>query len=243
MFLQDGTWPRNSPAFWENLKKLLPTIKYFEFTGGEPFLIEEHFKLLRYAVDQNYSKRIDIHYNTNGTVYPTDEEVALWGKFRNVEIAISIDNVGDRFEYERYGARWKEVQDNIKKFNMMKTDLITTQVCMTINIQNVYYLPELCEWVNGQEFDLVHFNMLHDPNTMCINKMTTQAQKLVIDRLSTYPFTVKHKVEISKIIQFIQNGSGSDGQEFLRKMQTTDEYRKQSFLDSHKEIAKAMGYE
>jgi hypothetical protein len=89
----------------------------------------------------------------------------------------------------------------------MKTDLITTQVCMTINIQNVYYLPELCEWVNEQEFDLVHFNMLHDPNTMCISKMTTQAQKLVIDRLSTYPFTVKHKVEISKIIQFIQNGS------------------------------------
>ena len=73
MFLQDGTWPRNSPAFWENLKELLPTIKYIEFTGGEPFLIEEHFKLLRYAVDQNYSKRIDIHYNTNGTVYPNDE--------------------------------------------------------------------------------------------------------------------------------------------------------------------------
>jgi MoaA/NifB/PqqE/SkfB family radical SAM enzyme len=243
MFLQDGTWPRNSPAFWENLKKLLPTTKYIEFTGGEPFLIEEHFKLLRYAVDQNYSKRIDIHYNTNGTVYPNDEEVSLWKKFRRVEIAISIDNVGDRFEYERYGARWEEVTANIVKFNAMKTDLITTQVCMTINIQNVYYLPELCEWVNEQKFDLVYFNMLHDPNTMCINKMTTQAQKLVIDRLSTYPFIVKHKVEIDKIIQFIQNGQGSDGVEFLRKMQTTDTYRKQSFLDTHPEIAKAMGYE
>jgi hypothetical protein len=85
--------------------------------------------------------------------------------------------------------------------------------------------------------------MLHDPDTMCISKMTTQAQKLVIDRLSTYPFTVKHKVEIGKIIQFIQNGSGSDGTEFLRKMQTTDEYRNQSFLDTHPEIAKAMGHE
>jgi hypothetical protein len=43
-------------------------------------------------------------------------------------------------------------------------------------------------------------------------------------------------------VQFIKNGEGSDGREFLRKMQQTDEYRKQSFLDSHKEIAKAMGY-
>jgi hypothetical protein len=73
--------------------------------------------------------------------------------------------------------------------------------------------------------------------------MTTQAQKLVIDRLSTYPFTVKHKVEIDKIIQFIQNGEGSDGVEFVRRMKQTDEYRNQSFLDTHEEIAKAMGYE
>jgi hypothetical protein len=43
-------------------------------------------------------------------------------------------------------------------------------------------------------------------------------------------------------VQFIKNGQGSDGQEFLRKMQTTDEYRNQSFLDTHREIALGMGY-
>ena len=242
MFLQDGAWPRNSPAFWENLKEILPNIKYFEFTGGEPFLIEEHFKLLRFAVEQGYSNRIDIHYNTNGTVYPSDEEVALWNKFNKVEIAVSIDNVGDRFEYERYGANWNEVQNNVIKFNNLKSAAISTQVCMTINVQNVYYLPELCDWVSTQAFDFVHFNMLHDPNVMCINKMTTQAQKLVIDRLTAYPFDIKHRVEVDKIIQFIENGQGSDGVDFVQRMKQTDEYREQSFLDSHEEIAKAMGY-
>jgi MoaA/NifB/PqqE/SkfB family radical SAM enzyme len=241
-FLQEGAWPRDNDIFWDDLKELLPSVKYFEFTGGEPFLIEEHFKLLRYAVEQEYSNRIDIHYNTNGTVYPSAEEVALWNKFNRVEIAVSIDNVGDRFEYERYGAVWAEVEDNIAKFNLLRSDRITTQVCMTINIQNVYYLPELCDWVNGQEFDYVYFNMLHDPNDMCINRMTPQAQELVIDRLTKYPFNTKHRVEIDKIIQFIQNGEGSDGTEFLRKMQQTDGYREQSFLTSHPEIARAMGY-
>jgi len=241
-FLQEGAWPRDNDIFWDDLKELLPSVKYFEFTGGEPFLIEEHFKLLRYAVEQEYSNRIDIHYNTNGTVYPSAEEVALWNKFNRVEIAVSIDNVGDRFEYERYGAVWAEVEDNIAKFNLLRSDRITTQVCMTINIQNVYYLPELCDWVNEQEFDYVYFNMLHDPNDMCINRMTPQAQELVIDRLTKYPFNTKHRVEIDKIIQFIQNGEGSDGTEFLRKMQQTDGYREQSFLTSHPEIARAMGY-
>jgi hypothetical protein len=73
--------------------------------------------------------------------------------------------------------------------------------------------------------------------------MTTPAQELVIDRLTTHEFSPKHRAEILRIIQFIRNGEGSDGREFLQKMQTTDTYRKQSFIESHKEIAKAMGYE
>jgi hypothetical protein len=73
--------------------------------------------------------------------------------------------------------------------------------------------------------------------------MTPNAQKLVIDRLSTYTFHPKYRAEILRIVQFIRNGEGSDGQEFLRKMQITDEYREQSLRDTHKEIAEAMGYE
>jgi len=240
-FLQEGAWPRESDAFWDNLKTLLPNIKYLEFTGGEPFLIEQHFEFLRYAVDTNHSKHIEIHYNTNGTVFP--ESAKLWNHFKHVEIAFSIDNVGDRFEYERYGANWLEVQDNIRQFTEMRGVKISTQLCTTMNIQNVYYLPELCEWIQDQIFDHVYFNMLHDPWHMCISKMTAAAQELVIDRLSAHTFHPKYRAEILRIVQFIRNGEGSDGQEFLQKMQTTDKYRKQSFLDTHTEIAKAMGYE
>ena len=239
-FLQDGAWPRETEVFWDNLKTLLPNIKYFEFTGGEPFLIEQHFELLRYAVEQGYSKNIEIHYNTNGTVFP--EQAELWNNFKHVEIAFSIDNVDSRFEYERYGARWEEVQNNIIEFTKMRSNKISTQLCTTMNIQNVYYLPELCEWISTQTFDHVYFNMLHDPWHMCISKMTLQAQELVIDRLTTHEFSSKHRAEVLRIVQFIRNGQGSDGKEFLRKMQTTDEYREQSFSDSHPEIARAMGY-
>jgi MoaA/NifB/PqqE/SkfB family radical SAM enzyme len=239
-FLQDGAWPRENDQFWKNLKTLLPNIKYFEFTGGEPFLIEQHFELLRYAVEQGYSKNIEIHYNTNGTVFP--EQAELWANFKHVEIAFSIDNVGTRFEYERYGANWELVQANIAKFTAMRSSKISTQLCTTMNIQNVYYLPELSDWILTQTFDHVYFNMLHDPWHMCISRMTPQAQELVIDRLTTHEFSPKHRAEVLRIVQFIKNGPGSDGKEFLRKMQTTDEYREQSFLDTHFEIAEAMGY-
>ena len=239
-FLQDGAWPRENPQFWDNLKTLLPNIKYFEFTGGEPFLIEQHFELLRYAVETGDSQHIEIHYNTNGTVLP--ESADLWNHFKHVEIAFSIDNTGARFEYERYGTNWIEVQDNIAKFTAMRSNKISTQLCTTMNIQNVYYLPEICEWISTQTFDHIYFNMLHDPWHMCISQMTPAAKQLVIDRLTNHNFTPKFKAEVMRIIKFIENGVSSDGHEFLVKMQQTDTYRNQSFLDSHNEIAKAMGY-
>ena len=239
-FLQDGAWPRENPQFWDNLKTLLPNIKYFEFTGGEPFLIEQHFDLLRYAVETGDSSHIEIHYNTNGTVLPESSD--LWNHFKHVEIAFSIDNVGNRFEYERYGADWSLVQDNIAKFTTMRSNKISTQLCTTMNIQNVYYLPEICDWILTQTFDHIYFNMLHDPWHMCISHMTTDAQALVIDRLSSHNFSPKFRAEVLRIIKFIENGEGSNGLEFLTKMQQTDAYRDQSFLTSHNEIAKAMGY-
>ena len=239
-FLQDGAWPRESEVFWDNLKQLLPNIKYLEFTGGEPFLIEQHFDLLRYAVEQGYAPNIEIHYNTNGTVFP--ESHTLWSHFKHVEVAFSIDNTGERFEYERYGAKWADVQTNIDRFNKLRNPKLSTQICLTVNIQNVYYLPELCDWISTQIFDHVYFNMLHDPWHMSIGRMTPVAIDIVIDRLINHVFDPKYRAEILRIVKFIQNGSGSDGQEFLRKMQITDEYRQQNLRDTHKEIAEAMGY-
>lgn len=245
-WLKAGKWPEESPGFWDNLKALLPNIKYFEFTGGEPWLIQEHFDLLQYAVDQNYSKNIDIHYNTNGTQTPLPH-VPQWNQFGRVDIAFSIDNVGERFEYERFGAKWDEVNLNIDRTHFAKKDMcsnITTQLCFTINIQNVYYLDELLAWADTKGFGSVYFNMLHSPNHMSIQYMTPSAQELVLNKLKTKFWTTdRYQQEINRVIKFIELGPGSDGQEFLRQMQQTDAYRKQKFQDTHPEIAEAMGYE
>jgi MoaA/NifB/PqqE/SkfB family radical SAM enzyme len=246
-WLKQGNWPEESPDFWANLKALLPQIKYFEFTGGEPWLIKEHWDLLEYAVKTGDSKHIDIHYNTNATVEPFGKDKSLlWESFGRVDIAFSIDNVGDRFEYERYGAKWYTANRIIDVTNFMKdTDCpnITTQLCFTINIQNVYYLDELLEWAEAKEFGSIYFNMLHSPDHMSIQRMTAEAQELVLNKLkTTFWKTDKHHAEIDNVIRFIENGPGSDGTEFLEKMQRTDAYRKQNFMDTHPEIARAMGY-
>jgi len=244
-WLKQGTWPQNKESnFWENLKELLPHVKYMEFTGGEPWLIQEHFELLNFAVEQKLSGGIEIHYNTNGTqsILP---HIELFSNFARVEIAYSIDNVGKRFEYERHGALWDEVNHNIEETTKLKKDLLNlqTQLCFTINVQNVYYIDELLEWAITKKFNDIFFNMLHNPKHMSIQHMTDEAKALVINKLeSTHWRSSKFSDEIKKIVNFIKNGTGSDGKEFLERMQLADNYRKQNFKDTHPEIANAMGY-
>jgi len=245
-WLKQGAWPRKSPAFWNNLIDILPNIRYIEFTGGEPWLIKEHFDLLRIAVDSGDSKHIDIHYNTNATHLPEDFDTEIWQYFGRVDIAFSIDNVGDRFEYERYGATWDQANKVIKyvHWSQLQYENITTQLCFTINIQNVYYLDELLAWADTKPFGSVYFNMLHSPDHMSIQRMTPAAKELVLNKLKTvFWASTKYQQEIDNVIKFIENGPGSDGSEFLFEMQRTDAYRKQNFKDTHPEIARAMGYE
>jgi MoaA/NifB/PqqE/SkfB family radical SAM enzyme len=241
--MQQGEWPRKSTVFWDNMRKMLPSIRYFDFTGGEPFMIQEHFDLLKYSVEQGYSKEQSIHYNTNGTQWPEGAE-ELWKEFKEVEIAFSIDNVGSRFELERSGAVWEEVNANIKKFIDMRSrhNNITLQVCLTINAQNVYYLEELCDWIAQQNFNYDYFNMLHDPRYFNIGEMTADAKELVIDKLRNGKFIAKHRVEIDRIIRFIENGPTSDGTRFVAEMKRLDARRGEDFRVTHPEIAKAMGY-
>jgi MoaA/NifB/PqqE/SkfB family radical SAM enzyme len=245
--LKQGKWPEESPDFWENLKALLPNIKYMEFTGGEPWMIQEHIDLLQFACETGDAKHIDIHYNTNATQWP-EKLFDIWTEFGRVDVAFSVDNVGKRFEYERYGADWDRANEIIdvvnRKTNHPPSGNITTQLCFTINIQNVFYLDELLDWADTKNFGSIYFNMLHSPNHMSIQYMTPTAQELVLNKLSTtFWKTTKYSQEIDNVINFIKNGKGSDGKEFLRQMQQTDSYRKQNFMDTHSEIAKAMGYE
>ena len=241
--LRAGEWPRKTDKFWTDLETLLPHVKYFEFTGGEPFLIKEHFNLLQRAVELGYAKNISIHYNTNGTTWDA-ELVEIWRHFENVEIAFSIDNIGKRFEIERSGATWADVCQNIENAKELRSRSrnITLQVCMTINIQNVYYFEELCGWIDTQGFNMVYVNMLHDPSHMNIGHMRECAKETVIEKLRAGMFHPKYRNDVEGIIRFIQNGQSTDGAEFCNFMKRTDDNRHENFAHTHAEIAEAMGY-
>ena len=156
--LREGRWPRESPMFWNQLELIADQIRYLEFTGGEPFLINEHFDFLQTLVDLGLAGNIEIHYNTNGTQYP-ERGLELWPHFRLVEIAFSIDDLETRFEYQRSNAQWNEVVANLERFRQLrsKSSNIQLQLCCTISIWNVVYFNDIAKWAETFAWDFVYW--------------------------------------------------------------------------------------
>lgn len=204
--MRSGAWPRNSPDFWQQLQHIVGDIRYLEFTGGEPFMIQEHFDLLQGLVDQGVASQIEIHYNTNGTHWP-QQAPAIWQHFRHVEIAFSIDDVEQRFEYQRSGAKWDEVNDNIARFRDLRAahNNISLQVCCTVNIFNVLYLADVAAWIDQQGFDFVYWNLLHDAPQWNIRSLHWAAKRFVENHLRWAQFAPQHRQEIDRIVTFMMS--------------------------------------
>ena len=206
-------------------------------------MIREHFELLKRAVDLGYSKNITVHYNTNGTLYPEELET-VWQQFERVEIALSIDNVGKRFEYERYLAVWDQVNNNVRKFEALKqkSNNIDLQLCFTVNILNVLYLDELLDWADTVEFDTYHWNMLHGPTEMSIACLPEDVKSKAIGILKQKTFSLEHQQEVDNVISMMLNGTSNNDSNLLKKLSVTDRYRKEHLSQTHPELAAILNY-
>jgi MoaA/NifB/PqqE/SkfB family radical SAM enzyme len=241
--LRQGAWPRENPTFWTEIDRVSSQIEYIEFTGGEPFMIEEHFDMLQGLVDRGLAGNIEIHYNTNGTQYP-EQGPAIWQHFKLVEIAFSIDDVGERFEYQRSNAHWAEVEANIARFKTLRSQSpnIRLQVCSTVNVFNVLYLAKLAEWNYSQGFDYVYWNMMHEAYYFSISTLPEEAKRAITVKLRTSGSASDATPEFERIVDFMNNGASLDGQLLRMKIADLDRKRQQNLCSVEPEFAQLIGY-
>ena len=242
--LRQGSWARDNQEFWNSIDKITDQIRYLEFTGGEPFMIKEHFQFLEAIVDRGIAGQVEIHYNTNGTQFPEHAE-NIWQHFKCVEIAFSIDDLGPRFEYQRTNAVWSEVEFNIARYCAMRdrNPNIRLQVCITVNAFNVMSLESVANWADAQGFDFIYWNMLHQPSYLSIASLPETAKKAVLNRYANINVSASNKNEIGNIIDFMTNGKSLDGLELLKHIAQLDSRRQQDLRIDHLELAEALGYD
>lgn len=241
--LRQGAWPRENPTFWHEIEQVSDQIRYIEFTGGEPFMIQEHFDLLQRLIDRGLAGQIEIHYNTNGTQFP-ERGSEIWKHFKTVEIAFSIDDLGPRFEYQRTNAVWSEVTANLDRFRSLReaNPNIQLQVCSTVNVFNVFYLEDLANWIDQQNFDFVYWNMMHEAYYFSINTLPEETKQAVTQRLNQAQVSAYHRGEFDRIVDFMNNGASLDGFILRMKIADLDRKRQQNLFTVEPEFARLIEY-
>jgi sulfatase maturation enzyme AslB (radical SAM superfamily) len=114
--------------------------------GGEPLLSSSHVNLLKKIRAVKGLADVRVFYNTNGTQQAPQAVLDLWSECRLVELYFSIDDVGARFDYQRTGADWRTVQDNLTWYrNRMPHNHMFNINCVWSYL-NFYSLPDLVDW-------------------------------------------------------------------------------------------------
>ena len=242
--LRAGAWPRENLSFWQQIDACLNDIRYIEFTGGEPFMIKEHFAMLQGIVDRGIAHQVEIHYNTNGTHYPAEAE-EIWRHFKTVEVAFSIDDVGARFEYQRTNADWAVVLDTITSFQYLQTQMpnLRLQCCSTVNVFNIRYIDQLAHWIVLQKFDFVYWNMMHDAWYFSIATLPDSAKAAISEHLRSADVPAQYREEFDRITDFMNNGASTDGFMTQIKIRDLDRKRQQNLRTVAPELADILNYD
>ena len=157
---------RTETDMWE---QLLPHIDYVEqiyFAGGEPLLMEEHYRILDELVRR---RRFDVRliYNTNftHTDLKGNSVFEYWSMFDSVAVGASLDGSGQYAEYIRKGTNWKQVEQNRIKM-LQVCPQVDFYISPTLSIMNAWHLPDFHrDWVErglikAQDLNV---NILQDP--------------------------------------------------------------------------------
>jgi organic radical activating enzyme len=125
---------------WDRILKLSEGLKSLTLTGGEPLLMKRYYGLLDYLADRNPNLLLKVY--TNCSVYnPIFIEKLM--KFKNAQINMSIDAVGEVAEYQRYGVAWDIVRKNA--FQFMKLP-IKTKIHSTISAYSILDVSRLADF-------------------------------------------------------------------------------------------------
>jgi len=234
--LTEGGWPKRNPQFFDDIRDDLKDAEYFEFTGGEPFMIRDHFKILMHCVEKGYAKNQDIHYNTNGTQLPPPEIFDLWSYFKRVEIAFSIDDIGPQFEYQRHPANWREVNANLVKFKERKTPNMDFQICTTVSIFNVFNLAKIAFWVAQYQPKFFYVNTLFDPDYFNVQTLPQQVKDIVNQRYSM----LKDFQPTLRFMNAADRDTPEIRQQRLDRILQADAYRHENFRETFPLLNKVL---
>lgn len=130
--------------------ELFANIETLQLQGGEVFMQSAYSEFFRNLARVRDLSGISVIIFSNGTVTPDPDLWTYLNQCGQVELFFSIDDMGYRFEYQRHGANWVQVIENIRWFQNHAGANFTLGFHPTYSLLNIYYLRELQQFMADQ---------------------------------------------------------------------------------------------
>jgi MoaA/NifB/PqqE/SkfB family radical SAM enzyme len=114
-------------------------------TGGEPMFNKKFLLFLQELVDLGLSTRTKLEIHTNGSYCNARiKKLLLHHLWKYVCVFVSVDAVGPKASWLRYGSDWKKIVANIKKIQKLANYVEINCVLSVLNINNLVDLKNFC---------------------------------------------------------------------------------------------------
>ena len=151
----DFDWVRAKDKV-ESLVRASDKLLKIKFGGGEPLMIKHHKDFIQGLIDAGHSKRIELEYSSNITVFPPDL-FELWKEFKLIKICASLDAIGEPNEAIRYGTKWEIVENFLKMLDHTE-DHIEVFTSTTVSMLSIEHYADTLLWLQNQNFNKINKN-------------------------------------------------------------------------------------
>jgi hypothetical protein len=173
----------------EQLDFVIPDLEEVYFAGGEPLIMEEHYRLLNRLIEKGKTN-IRLQYNTNfsQTHFKGQDLFELWTKFENIHVLASLDGSGKQGELQRHGQNWQQVIENRER--MLKVcPHAHFMIAPTISVFNIFHLPDFHkDWVEKGLIKVDEFmpHSLKNPVEYNIRILPTHLKKQAEEKINKH---------------------------------------------------------
>jgi len=204
-------------------KQDLSKLRLIAVFGGEPFMarhFEDFLELLERKTDIS---KLSMQINTNSSIFPNQQKLDVFSRFKGFDIRSSIESTGKLAEYVRKGLVWNTFEKNVYKWKDFANQNPNTQyrLHMATNIYTINKILDFDKWIENVgvpvKSEYVYTNDMDTLKILShnhleilksrISNIKNQEIRTHLEKIFTSKNWEKYDVDRSKHLEIFKNNS------------------------------------
>ena len=168
----------------------LDDVQIIHFLGGEPLLTDAMWTTLKEVKRRGLEGQLDVSIVTNGSLLHRNKDnlIDLLEGFNFVDIAVSIDCIGDQHNYWRQKNTWSQIEANCKILYEWKQgkDNVTCAVRTAIGWPNAFAARDVFDRFKDMDVEM-RWNLVTNPIGLSLPMLPQEDLEKLAEHWKDYP--------------------------------------------------------